>query len=273
MIGSDHPEGQPDEQGDKGAGLLEVLQFRRAPAPGAGAEGQAPAEGGHEPVGADRHRGGVAEDGQRQHRDPDVLLGRAAETTGAAEQPPADGAHGGPGDRPEKQLDGGREAAVVRLEADGGGSARNGEHHHGGGDAVVEPALDGDQFANPTRNRGVGHHRNTERGIRRCQCGTDQQGEPDAEVREEPRRQTPPEQDRQGKADAEEPTVGAEVSTHLRKAQPGGIREEHPHECDLDERRQLFDGLHAAHQPAPREQTTDAHEHDRRREAGTAGAR
>jgi hypothetical protein len=171
----------------------------------------------------------------------------------------------------EEQLDDGSEAAVVRFEADGGGSARDGEHHHGRGDTVVEPALDRDQLADPTRNGGVGHHRQAECGIRRRQCGTDEQGEPDADVREEPGRQTPPEQDRQGKADAEESTVGTEVTTYLRQAQPGGIREEHPHERDLDEGRQLLHGFHAVDQPAPREEAADAHEHDRWREAGTAG--
>ena len=61
-------------------------------------------------------------------------------------------------------------------------------------------------------------------------------------------------------SDAEESTVGAEVATHLREAQPGGIREEHPHERDLDEGRQLLHGFHAVDQPAPREEAADDHE-------------
>ena len=100
-------------------------------------------------------------------------------------------------------------------------------------------------------------------GVGRGQRRADEQGQPEPELGEEPGGQGPPEHDRQGQADAQQPHVAAHVPAQLLERQAGGVGEEHPHQGDLDQRGDTLRGRRAMDQPGPGQGRADSGEHDR----------
>ena len=249
----DGTEGQPHQQGDQPARLFEEQQLGGAALPGARAEREPAAEGRDEAVAVQtattarrRAAPGPARRCRRSPRQPSP----ARRARRSSQPPPKPTAM--PTPAPISSSTAALPASSALSEACGGGRAGDREHDDRGGDAVVEAALDGDQLADARRHHRVRHHGHPQRGVGGGQRRADEQGQPQPERREEPGGQAPPEHDRS--AAGRWPAAarsGPTSRAQLMHAEAGGVGEQHPHQGDLDQRRDRLRRRGAWTSPAP----------------------
>jgi hypothetical protein len=260
----DGAEGQPDQQGHQGPGLLdERHQGLAAPAAGR-AEREPGRERREEPVAPRRHGERVGAHRQAEHRRAGEALGRPAALARGVHQQAA-GPAGGQADEDAHGQLGHRRGRAVPGDRATARRPRQRDRDKRRGDPVVEAALDVDQPADPGRYHRVGQHARAERGVGRRQRRPHQQRQPNV-VADQGERQQRAQADRHRKGGPEQPRVQPGVHPQLVQSDPRRVGEQHQGEGELgqflDQRPARRDGQERQ-RPVGKHQPGE-HEDDRR---------